>query len=236
MATAPITRHEPASRRSFALGHHKFFLLFVYLLAALIYYPYVKEGSLSYFVFRVLGSAGILLTLYVISLRRTLLIFAVLLAIPAILQRFLLLEADAGALSVLNMVLSFAFDVFVIVVIFRRVFTKEQPSSETVFGALCIYLLVGFCFASVYHMIATLQPAAFYLDPLMNLHRVPDRFEFIYYSFTTMTSLGANGITAVSGQARSLSIIETTLGIMYLAVLIARLMAAYRHPSIAGRE
>jgi ion channel len=81
-----------------------------------------------------------------------------------------------------------------------------------------------------------LQPRAFYLDPLMNLRATPDRFDFVYYSFATMTSLGANGITAVSDEARSLSVIETTIGVLYLAVLIARLISAYRHPSTLSRE
>lgn len=77
-------------------------------------------------------------------------------------------------------------------------------------------------------MVAKLQPNAFYLDPITNLHRVPDRFDFIYYSFGTMTSLGAAGITAVTAEARSVSILQTILGVLYLAVLIARLMGAYR--------
>jgi Ion channel len=219
------------------LRAHKFLLLFVYLLVSLVLYPFVREGSFSFFAFRVLGGAGIVLTVYAISLRRTLLVFALLLAVPAVLQRVLSFRADAGALSVLNIVLSFAFDVFVVVAIFRRVFTQEEaPSSETIFGALCIYLLVGFSFSSVYGMVATLQPGAFYLDPKINWHTVPDRFDFVYYSFATMTSLGSNGMTAVAPQARSAAIIEAILGVLYLAVLIARLMTAYRPPSIARGE
>jgi ion channel len=215
---------------------HKFFVLFVYLLLALILYPQLLNSGYGYLVFRIVGSAGILLTVYAISLRRSVLVAGLLLAVPALLHRMLLFEADAGLLPLLGIVLSFAFDVFVVVVIFRRVFTREQPNSETVFGALCIYLLVGFSFASAYAMVAKLQPKAFYLDPLTNLHRVPDRFDFVYYSFATMTSLGATGITAVSNQARSLSITEAILGVLYLAVLIARLMGAYRHPSLERRD
>lgn len=113
-------------------------------------------------------------------------------------------------------------------VIFRRVFTRARPDSETIFGALCIYLLVGFGFANIYGLLATLQRHAFYLDPATNLHAVPNRFDFIYYSFGTMTSLGAAGIAAVSDQARSLSVVEAMLGLLYLAVLISRLMSAYR--------
>jgi uncharacterized membrane protein len=77
-------------------------------------------------------------------------------------------------------------------------------------------------------LISAFQPHAFFLDPHANLHAVPDRFDFIYYSFGTMTSLGAPGITPVSGHARSITVLEAILGVLYLAVLIARLMGAYR--------
>lgn len=128
------------------------------------------------------------------------------------------------------MALSFAFDIFVVVVIFRHVFSEDEANSEAVFAALCIYLLVGFSFSSVYGMVATLQPTAFYLDPRTNLHVVPDRFDFIYYSFGTMTSLGATGITPVSAEARAVTVLEAILGVLYLAVLIARLMVGYTRP------
>ena len=85
----------------------------------------------------------------------------------------------------------------------------------------------------VYGMIAAFQPNAFYLDPRTNLHTVPDRFDFIYYSFSAMTSLGAAGITPVSSQARSFTIVEAILGVLYLAVLIAGLIGAYRAKSSA---
>lgn len=78
------------------LSRHRCFVLFVYLLLALILYPYVKEGGFGDFVFRVIGGFGILLTVYAISLRRTLLILGILLAIPAVLQRVLLFPANAG--------------------------------------------------------------------------------------------------------------------------------------------
>ena len=80
-------------------------------------------------------------------------------------------------------------------------------------------------------MLATFQPNAFYLDPHTNLHATPDHFDFVYYSFGTMTSLGAAGITPVSGQARSITIVEAILGVLYLAVLITRLMGTYRNNS-----
>jgi len=225
-----------ASSPARPLTGHKFFLLFVFLLAILILYPYVQNGGFGYFAFRVVGIAGVLIAVYAIRLRRTLLLVALLLAAPAVLERMLPREPDAGLLSILSIVLSFVFDVFIVVVIFRRVFGNDQPNSETVFGALCIYLLVGYAFASLYGLVAAIQPHAFYLDPQTNLHTIPNRFDFIYYSFATMVSLGAAGITPVSAPARSLSVIQAIAGVLYLAVLIARLMGAYRSPPVSGRS
>lgn len=227
----PSLLSNPAlSRRDAAVAAHKFFLLFVFLLASLIIYPFADHTGAGYHAFRILGSAAIFFSVYAVSFRRSVVVCGLALAVPALLQHLFRPRADAGAFAILNISLSFVFDLFIVVVIFRRVFAREKPNSETVFGALCIYLLVGFSFASVYGMLATLQPHAFFLDPQTNLHIIPDRFDFIYYSFGTMTSLGAAGITAVSNQARSITVIEAVLGVLYLAVLIARLMGAYRSP------
>ena len=223
-----------ASSRTRHLAGHNFFWLFVFLLAILIFYPYIQNAGFGYFAFRVISIAGILIAVYAIRLRKTLLLVALILAAPAVLERMLPHEPGAGLLSILSIALSFVFNVFIVVVIFRRVFGKEKPNSETIFGALCIYLLVGFAFASLYGMVAAIQPKAFYLDPQTNLHAIPNRFDFIYYSFATMVSLGASGITAVSAPARSLSVIEAIIGVLYLAVLIARLMSAYHNPSVSG--
>jgi len=209
----------------------KYFLLFVSLLAALIIYPYADNHHFGYYAFRILGTAAIFFSVYAASFRRSLVIIAIALSIPAFAQRVLNLSVDASSLSILNLVLSFAFDAFIVVVIFRRVFGPHQPTSETIFGALCIYLLVGFGFASVYGMLALLNPHAFYLDPVVNTHTIPDRLDFIYYSYATMTSLGGAGITPVTSEARAVTVIEALMGVLYLAVLISRLVGAYRHPS-----
>ena len=210
------------------LKRRRFFLLFLLLLTTLILYPYAEVTVVGYYAFRVIGSSAILISIYAANLRRSLLIFVLVLAVPALTQHILLPRTHVSSFAIMNMALNFVFDVVVVVVIFRHVFAREEANAETIFGALCIYLLVGFSFASVYHMVSALQPNAFYLDPHTNFRTMPDRFDFIYYSFGTMTSLGAAGITPVSAHARAISVLEAILGVLYLAVLVARLMGAYR--------
>ena len=124
-----------------------------------------QPAGLRYLAFRVFGSVVTILSVYAVSFRRRFVVVALVLAIPAMVQRIIVPRADAGALAVISIVLTFVFDVYVVVVIFRRVFMKDKPTTEAVFGALCIYLLVGFGFSSLYGMLATVQPHAFYLDP-----------------------------------------------------------------------
>jgi Ion channel len=223
--------HAIPSEQEAALTRYRFFLLFVFLLATLILFPYAEAPHFGGYAFRVIGSFAIVVSVYAANVHRSLLILAMVLAIPALLERIVVTKSNAHSFFILNIVLTLVFDVVIVVVIFRHVLAAEQPTSETIFGALCLYLLVGFSFASVYGLVAAFQPNAFYLDPRTNLRTEPDRFDFIYYSFCTMTSLGAAGITPVSSQARSFSIVEAILGILYLAVLITGLIGAYRPKS-----
>ncbi|MGC1871055.1 MAG: ion channel [Acidobacteriaceae bacterium] len=231
MSTRPEKLTEIRDRQVSAITGHKFFLLFVFLLLYLILYPYTQNKGVAYYTLRVLGIGITLLSVYAISFRRSLVFVGMALAVPAVLEHLRAVRLDASATSLLTASLTLAFDTFIVVVIFRRVFVHKQPTAETIYGALCIYLLVGLSFASIYTLLAAVQPHAFYLDPITSLNASLNRFDFIYYSFGTMTCLGANGIIAVSNQAKSLSLIEAILGVMYLAVLISRLVSSRSRPS-----
>src|SRR5882762_811415 len=190
--------HSIQSKERSFLTRHRFFLLFIFLLATLILFPFAEASHFGSYAFRIIGSFAIVVSVYAANVHRGLLTFAIVLAIPALFERAVLPKVDAHSFSIFNLVLTLVFDIVIVAVIFRHVLAADQPTSETIFGALCVYLLVGFTFASVYGMLAAFQPNAFFLDPRTNLHSVPDRFDFIYYSFGTMTSLGAAGITPVS--------------------------------------
>src|SRR6202022_1401640 len=189
--------HAIQSEQEPVLAGHRFFLLFLFLLATLILFPYAEASHFGSYAFRVIGSVAIIVSVYAANVHRSLLIVAIVLAIPALFERAVLPKVNAHSFSIFNMVLILVFDVVIVVVIFRHVLAAQQPTSETIFGPPCLFLLVGFSFAGVYGMVGAFPPNAFFLDPLTNLHKVPDRFDFIYYSFCTMTSLGAAGITPV---------------------------------------
>ena len=228
MAQVPPPTAEGPARRILPVTGHKFFLLFLFLLSDLVLYPYMGNTGVRYYVFRMVAVAVTLMSVYAVSFRRGLIFVALILAGPAFVEHAIIFRTALVPASVFPIVLSFTFDIFIIVVIFRRVFAREEPTAETIFGAVCIYLLIGFSFTRLYAIIAIIQPHAFYLDPAINPHAVPVGFDFIFFSFGSMTTAGAAGIAAASPQVRSLSMIESLLAVLYLAVMISRLMGAYR--------
>jgi hypothetical protein len=228
MAQVPPPTAKNPARRILPVTGHKFFLLFLFLLADLALYPYVGDTGARYHVFRIVGAAVTLMSVYAVSFRRGLIFVALILAGPAFMEHAIVFRPRIVPASVFAVVLSFVFDVFIIVVIFHRVFEREEPTAETIFGAVCIYLLIGFSFARLYAIIAIIRPHAFYLDPAINSHAVPVGFDFVFFSFGSMTTAGAAGIAAALPQVRSLSMLESILAVLYLAVMISRLMGAYR--------
>jgi hypothetical protein len=214
----------------------KFVFLFVFLLVDLAVYPYEGyESRLSPW-FRLLNILIVISSVYAVSFRRLTWIIAMVFAVPVAFHRGVLYELTAGKLDLAAAFISVAFDIFIIVVIFRRAFQTREVTSDAIYGAVSIYLLVGFAFMRIYAILIALQPGAFYLDPVLNHRVLPVQADLSYYSFVTMTSLGAVGISPVSDQARSISVLESVLGILYLGVLVSRLIAAYRPPDDRGAQ
>ena len=205
----------------------RFALLFFFLLGSIVAYPYAESSGVGYYAFRILGGLIILLTVFAVTFSRGLLVLVVLLAVPSIVRRVFLHPLNHGLFPLINQLLSLTFDLLVIYIVSRHIFQIKRPDSETIFGALCIYLLVGFAFSSLYSTIYSNLPNAFYMGSAQNVHAVPDRFDFIYFSFGTLTELGTPGITPVAPIVRSVSLLEAIIGVLYLAVLISRLISAY---------
>ncbi len=123
--------------------------------------------------------------------------------------------------------LTLGVDLFVILyciwlgsVILKRTFSKGHITINRVQGAIIVYLLSGFAFGLLYHGIYLLNgPAAF--KGLLNFHRG----EFMYFSMTTLTTLGYGDIIPVNVFARLCSNLEALNGQLYPAILIARLVS-----------
>lgn len=93
-------------------------------------------------------------------------------------------------------------------------------------GAIASFLLLGYMFAQGFELVAMVEPGAFQIlgAPATHETLLP---RLLYYSFTTLTTLGYGDITPIHPYARSLAVLESLVGVIYPAVLIARLVSLH---------
>jgi voltage-gated potassium channel Kch len=98
----------------------------------------------------------------------------------------------------------------------RRQFSEAGAVTlETMFGVLCIYLLLGLIFAVVYATVGDLSNTPFFNTGASG------RDDFLYFSYTTLTTVGYGDLVAVTDLGRSLAITEALLGQLYLVTVVA---------------
>jgi Ion channel len=113
--------------------------------------------------------------------------------------------------------------------IVASLFRRQTLSADSVFGAVCGYLLLGMAWGVLYSMLDTLWPGSFQVgDRLAEQVRAGDSriHVFTYYSFITLTTVGYGDVTPVSTPARTCAWLEALTGQFYLAVLVAGLVGA----------
>jgi len=204
-----------------------FFYLLVGLLILLIVSPWMTEYmNITAKVF-IPASFAVTLMINVWSLMDEkrwfkvglgLVLFAVLLTIANI---FLTL----WALKYAVLVVVFLFYVLSAALAMRHVLFGKVVTVNKLVGAVCIYLLLGLIWALMYTFLDLL-----YRDSFTGLNAVTTgmrTWEFVYYSFVTLTTLGYGDITPVRSAARSLSYLEAIAGQFYIAVLVASLVGAH---------
>jgi hypothetical protein len=86
-----------------------------------------------------------------------------------------------------------------------------------------------------YWLIDELIPGAFAFNITAAGDTSMQGFNGLYFSFVTLSTVGYGDITPVHSVARMLAAAESTAGLLYVAVLIARLVALHTS-TISGSE
>jgi hypothetical protein len=111
-------------------------------------------------------------------------------------------------------------------VIFEIVFGPGRITAHRVRGAIMLYLSIAILFAWAYRLLAEVVPAGFSgLTYAAGQHGALS--PFLYYSLTSLTTLGLGDITPVNAFARSLTVLEALLGQLFPAVVLARILTLY---------
>ena len=111
-----------------------------------------------------------------------------------------------------------------IVELFREILKTKIIDSHIISSAISIYVLVGIFWYLLFMFLLMIDPDSFYIR---NFNPEMVSIDMIYFSFTTLTTLGYGDITPVSYTAKMWSITEAMMGVMFLAVMISRVVSLF---------
>ena len=131
---------------------------------------------------------------------------------PTVITEALSLGARLLALSALS------------VVIARAVFGPGRVTWHRVQGAIVLYMNFALFFFTLYRFLNTLVPDAFHGLPQSGAEHGSGA-ALLYFSFSTLTTVGYGDITPVYPLARNLANLEAVIGQLFPATLLARLVS-----------
>ena len=129
-------------------------------------------------------------------------------------------EAELGFTAIANALLVALAPPSIVAGVIRSLRAHHQVTVQVLFGALCLYLLAGMFFAFVYAAIDQLSGDPFFAD---GLDATPARS--IYFSFTTLTTVGYGDVTAATNVGHTLAVTEALLGQIYLVTVVSVVVA-----------
>ena len=211
-----------------ALLKNKFALLFISVLLIVLVMPLMSGKLLLIFPFvLIILMLGVFRTL---SLPKSLMIGCAGIGVLAAILHFAALFVASlggdsqnvttlmlGALSCYSIYLGTS-----ILGLLSGILGRHEITQDTIRGSLSVYLLLGILFALLYRIVYILKPAEFAASI------APGMFsEFLYFSFTTLTTLGYGDISPLGPISRSLTTLEAITGPVFLTVLVSRLVGHY---------
>jgi len=220
--------------RALGLEHHnwpgRFTLLLASILLLLVTQPLFSGHALAQDIATATLSLVLVAALYAFRSTRFYFVIALVLLFPSIGARMVLLFSPNPGIEVLGAISSCLFLAVTVIALVSRLFTVKSVTLDTISASICAYLLMGVAFAYAFAVIELQNPGSFsaalfqrsagHIAPLIaSLH------SFIYYSFVCLTTTGFGDISPVSEGARTLSVMESVFGQLYMAILIARLVS-----------
>ena len=211
-------RSAPDARRT-----HRFSYLLVAELALILGFPLLQPMQMG--LYGVLGIGVFAAALYAVYGEGRLTAIAFVLGIPAIAGNLLASSGYTRMFLVPGVVCGTLFLIFVTAVLLKSVIAAARVTLQTLYGSIAAYVMIGLMWGGIYFLLETLRPAAFH-SALKPGVPVPWQ-DFMFFSFVTLTTVGYGDMVPVAALAKSLVMLEAVTGVMYPAIMIARLVALY---------
>ena len=206
----------------YVLREHPSAVLLAVQLVAVLAYPFFDDSPVGRAVLGVVGTAVVLIALWAVRRTPALSWVAVLLGGPAMVCTVLEAISPSTDAFVLGSALLHApFYFYVSYGMIRYLFHDDKVTRDELYATGAAFTVVAWGFAYLYVAAQVIWPGSF-----TAVEGASERswFELLFLSFTTLTSVGLSDVTPVLEHARSLVMVEQVAGVLYVALVVARLV------------
>lgn len=200
------------------------FYLFIVLLVFIGVVPFIDPTPFGRIMVAALNA--LIFVAAVAAVGRSVLSFviALLLAAPAIYFHWVGVATGDAYSIVMSWKFAGALYAATILYLLLYVFQPEVMTADKLYGAAAAYLMIGALWADLYALVDYYYPGSFPPNASPSSRKVVD---FLYFSYTVLTSTGFGDIAPLTPQARAVCVIEQLIGALFVAILIARLAGVY---------
>lgn len=201
--------------------HYLLVSIFLYLILG----PIVESIPFAHVILNIFLSTVLILAVYAIRKKTELIRGSITLLIVTLVLLWIgslgLVELSAKAASILlclyicSLVYSFC----------KYIFSAKRVDANLISATLCLYLLLGLLWGTIYATFEAFRPGSFAGELLAEADTATDKLHYLYYfSYITLTTLGYGDILPQTREAAALCQVEAILGQFFTAVLVARLV------------
>jgi Ion channel len=119
----------------------------------------------------------------------------------------------------------------IVAIILREILSAPAVTVQSIYGALSAYLIIGLMFSAFYAAMYYFNGRSFFAAGQQG-----SSSNFQYFSFTTLTTLGYGDFTAKYNPGRAIAMLEAMTGQIFLATLVAKLVASFRPARLRGTQ
>src|SRR5260370_9427282 len=192
--------------------------------------PFVEEINGGDLIVSVLFSLVLLAGVLAVEDSKYVFAIALGLAIPAIAGRWINHFRPDLVPPAFFLVAGLFLIAFVVARLLRFVLRAPSVTVQVLCASISAYLMLGLMWTMAYWLVDQLTPGGAFSFNTNAGTRSMDGFTGFYFSFITLSTVGYGDITPVSRIARWLAAMEAMTGLLYVAVLIARLVSLYSLP------
>lgn len=125
--------------------------------------------------------------------------------------------------------LNFFFFIYLVLSLIKQVSSISTVTVKVIVDSITGYLLLGFAFSLIVAIISTKIPGAYNTNFSANLDKdmLEPMQDNIYYTFMTFTTTGYGDIAPTHPISKSLAVLISVSGQLYVAVIISMLVGKY---------